>query len=314
MDDERKLTVDPALRAIAELGLPLHSGLTLSPCARSVLLGGLDLISHLSSASQRDDHGRDALRYAVELGNVEACKELLAVSDSDEIVKSADSEGFTSLHAAAGRGDKEIVGMLIAKGADVKALTTKRGATPLVMACACMSWDAAGRLMDSQTVGVRDAEGMTPLHHVMKVAETSVGYMDCVEALIKAGAEIDAKDRMGRTPLHVACTRGLATASMYLIKRGANINARDVQDETPLHKCVKNPANLFGRSNCLITLLEANADVAVKRVDGTTPHGLLCRALKERTWSQGQKMAMEVSKKKLERAMEPVLVGAASSS
>ena len=55
---------------------------------------------------------------------------------------------------------------------------------------------------------------------------------DVVEYLVEKGANINAKNRDGKTPLHVANYD--AKISSYLIKNGADINAMDKLDCTPL--------------------------------------------------------------------------------
>lgn len=42
--------------------------------------------------------------------------------------------------------------------------------------------------------------GQTPLH-----LAASEGFLDCVEILVKAGADVLAKDSLGQTPLDLAC-------------------------------------------------------------------------------------------------------------
>lgn len=42
--------------------------------------------------------------------------------------------------------------------------------------------------------------GQTPLH-----LAASEGFLDCAEILVKAGADVLAKDSLGQTPLDLAC-------------------------------------------------------------------------------------------------------------
>ena len=52
--------------------------------------------------------------------------------------------------------------------------------------------------------------------------------------------EIDCVDYNNQTALHYAAKFGNATVAHYLISFGAYVNARDKDGETPLHLAVKN--------------------------------------------------------------------------
>jgi len=72
--------------------------------------------------------------------------------------------------------------------------------------------------------------GYTELHYA--VFHNDRTYL---QLLIKAGADIDAKDSSGRTALHLAAMVGNVKAVAALIKAGADIDAEDNSRSTALH-------------------------------------------------------------------------------
>ena len=90
--------------------------------------------------------------------------------------------GTTPLDRAVGAGFKDIVGLLIAKGANVN---TKD------------NWD------------------WTPLHSAV------YRHKDVVELLIASGADVNARDRSGGTPLSYAQSEGYTEIVGLLRKHGA---------------------------------------------------------------------------------------------
>jgi ankyrin repeat protein len=84
-----------------------------------------------------------------------------------------------------------------------------------------------------------------------------------VEALVAKGADLDAKDKYGWTPLHRAVFNGKNDTAALLIAKGADVNARNHDGDTPLHKAVtKETAEL---------LITKGADVNARNYDGETP-------------------------------------------
>jgi ankyrin repeat protein len=62
---------------------------------------------------------------------------------------------------------------------------------------------------------------------------------EVVRALVRAGAQVDAHDGVtGATALHMAARRGNAAAVMALLNCGADINARDRRGDTPLQRAI----------------------------------------------------------------------------
>ena len=56
-----------------------------------------------------------------------------------------------------------------------------------------------------------------------------------MDLLIKKGANIEAKDKYEKTPLHLAAKRGHKHIVALLISKGAQIEAKDERGRTPLY-------------------------------------------------------------------------------
>lgn len=73
-----------------------------------------------------------------------------------------------------------------------------------------------------------DKNGNTLLHFA--AASDNVPLID---SLIKSGVEIDAQNKLGQTPLHIAYKHGKLETSLLLIRYNADTNIRDNDGNIP---------------------------------------------------------------------------------
>lgn len=84
-----------------------------------------------------------------------------------------------------------------------------------------------------------------------------------VRILVEAGADVNAANRLGYTPLHNAAMINNSEIAKYLIEHGANIEARAMEGNTPLVVAYASPEVAF-------LLIEQGADYLVKIENGFT--------------------------------------------
>jgi ankyrin repeat protein len=111
-----------------------------------------------------------------------------------------------------------------------------------------------------------DPERRAPLHY----AALQNNRLS-VDALIRDGADPNAKDRLGFTPLHLAAQEWAVDAAKFLLDHGAEVDAINIYGNTPLFTAVFNSK---GRAEMIDLLRRYGADPAKVNVSGQTPVGL----------------------------------------
>ncbi|HEV8066271.1 MAG TPA: ankyrin repeat domain-containing protein [Planctomycetaceae bacterium] len=169
--------------------------------------GGAEVVKLLcdAGADARDGYlGYTALMSAVE-GRDREVIQLLLAKGAD--AKSKNRAGWTALHAAAETGDWNTTKDLLAHGAEPNAADTIQGRTPLLWAAAGGHGDVARLLLDhgargnvSETLG-----GTTPL---ICAAGSERGDVGLVKVLLDRGARVDDEDVNGASALDWARRRG----------------------------------------------------------------------------------------------------------
>lgn len=144
--------------------------------------------------------GAKCIHIASIRGHVEVLKAIVA---KGEAVDSRTKDGFTPLHIAVKFGKHELVEALLGLGANLQLKAMKGGETALHLATL-----------------VKDGQ-------------------DCVDLLIRSGADVDAVDARGETPLHFASRANNLEAVRLLLDDGAKIELQNELGENILHVSVK---------------------------------------------------------------------------
>jgi uncharacterized protein len=121
-------------------------------------------------------------------------------------------EGSTPFMKAATTSDVELMRLLLARGADPKIAT--RNNTTALMAAAGLNW------VDISSLGSEDAS------------------IAAVQMCLDAGLDINAANDLGETAMHGAAQRGADKVIRFLAAKGANLEPKDKSGRTPMDEAI----------------------------------------------------------------------------
>ncbi|KAL8563959.1 hypothetical protein ACOMHN_025290 [Nucella lapillus] len=214
-------------------------------------------------------------------GDVASVKRLVQSGIS---VNTKNADNKTPLHEACESENLDVVNALLDLGADINARCVQN-TTPLFDACEGCNLPLV-RLLLSRGADpwIAYYDGDTPL--IVACAENQVAIVKelllgnrgpCSGNNPRLQADVDQRDGLGNTALHVACVTGNLDVMKLLIQSNADVNARDNESQTPLFK-----ACFVGRKEVVNYLLELNdpprkVNIDLKDDDGCTPLHIACQ-------------------------------------
>uniref|UniRef100_A0ABD2WG00 Uncharacterized protein n=1 Tax=Trichogramma kaykai TaxID=54128 RepID=A0ABD2WG00_9HYME len=201
----------------------------------------------LAQVDVQDNLGNAPLHLALEHRHRNVAEFLLRNGADPNL---ANAKGFTPLHKICrywpdGYEPAEMLFRISAEKNQLVSLnaSTKSGQTPLHLALLFGRRNLFQLLLtNGADPNLADTEGLTALHFVTKRFECT----DFAELFFKIidekrqSVRIDARDKLGQTPLHLAVYYKNESAIEALLRRGANPNLTTEEKLTPLHIICQN--------------------------------------------------------------------------
>jgi len=157
----------------------------------------------------------------VESREISRLEEYLSTHPSS--IHEKDEYGLSLLHIAAENGFLDVLSVLIHKGGKINEVDSQ-GAAPLHYACKEGHTSAASLLLENGASLSPDNYGLNPLHYCVKH-----GHVDTAKLLLDQGHRdlADLPDTYGWTPLHLAVANKKQNCVDLLLKYGANARLKD---------------------------------------------------------------------------------------
>ncbi|CAB0040266.1 unnamed protein product [Trichogramma brassicae] len=155
-------------------------------------------------------------------------------------VNYTDETGYTHFHAACQFSCEEAVQRFLEHGQDPNCIWPETGDSALHIALRFIWTNDIMVLLlrGGADSNLANEKGLTPLHTIAQLcwdAKIEIEQFFLINDELNQLVHIDARDKFGNTPLHVALNEGWAEVVEVLLRRGANPNLANDGGHTPLH-------------------------------------------------------------------------------
>jgi ankyrin repeat protein len=157
----------------------------------------------------------------------------LGIKQIDDILTGfKDGNQRAAVHFAAAKGHCQLLKFILEKAPQCLELKDENGATPLLFAAKENEFETLRLLLDQNAnANVQETKKLTtPLHE----AASNGNVRACKKLVEQHDAKIDLCAKNGKTALHFAVGSNSSETVRELIKLGANVNAKDDHGITPL--------------------------------------------------------------------------------
>uniref|UniRef100_A0A8C7XSM9 Euchromatic histone-lysine N-methyltransferase 1a n=1 Tax=Oryzias sinensis TaxID=183150 RepID=A0A8C7XSM9_9TELE len=177
-----------------------------------------------------DKEHRTPLMSACENNHLDTVKYLLRAGAA---VNHKDRMGFTCLHLAAKLGHHDVVHHLVSKTSKYINCQDDGGWTPITWAIEYKFRELVLLLLaKGADVNIRDKEENVCLHWA-----ALSGCVDIAQALLEARCDLNAVNIHGDTPLHVAARENHLDCVILFLSRGADVSLTNKEGDTALDCC-----------------------------------------------------------------------------
>jgi ankyrin repeat protein len=198
------------------------------------------LVEKGADVNAKSKQGRTPLMIAANHSGAEQVVRFLLANGADAKIR--DTANTTALIAAAQANDAESVGLLLEQGVDANARDLS-GGTALMFAAGNDNVAAVQLLLKARAdvnavsgmLGITVKAGLIALgKYTPLLIATTYGSPELVKTLLDAGADVNAKDVRGMTPLMMSVTSEYQRPEVVrlLLVRGADSEAKSLEGET----------------------------------------------------------------------------------
>lgn len=221
--------------------------------------GVQDCISRGANLNAADDFGGNALIYAAKNGHTNVVRYLL--DNGAAVNYSIPENHLTALYCATSYNHAQTVAALLEKGADVTSWRRDNYEMGPVLIAIERGYTEILGLFKQHGVNFKEKADNFSTHLHYAAAINAEG--NSVRFLLNSGLSVDLKDSNNNTPLLLAVQQGCYTEPNIKIffENGADINARNKHGFTPLHLAIA--AGNLERTQFILSLGLADLRVAV---------------------------------------------------